>query len=567
MTPAATATPALPDAPAYMLPGVNLFASGEYRGRRWTAADVRRMADNARLLGPGGKNLLLPPGAPGHEDDDDWQQFVGGESAGGNPRTDEPAAGWVDPDSVRAVPDPKHPGEMVLKGNVVNVPRAMAEKIAAREYRFGSSEIYDQFKDDFGRCYGKTLRKFSYLGSEVPQVKRLGELPMPVPMPAVRHFAERPGVVVRVRAVRHGSLVHTHAEASVMDRTQLIAAVQAAMPALSQAFLESLADDKLAELAAALPQPAAPAAAPPAAPPAGLMAEGDAEPTREEMIAALVDLGDDAAELEGLSDDELRAEYEDAMEEGGGEEPAPPADAAMADAPAREEMIAELVAAGQDAAALEAMPDEELQALYAELTGAAPAAPPAEPPATPMGDKTMVKYAERVDRRVRKAGRVIDQTIKLAEAHNRKLRKAAAEYKARDCEQFCEQLVRKGIATPAQIQTVYKPLLLGLDDTAPVHAFSDNGVTRKVTAYDRKKAELLKLAPVVRLGERLGGGPAPTGEAEEAKVARFAEVQAPHLAKAGYKTPRQFVEKFSEARKKRPELTAREFIGPEADRY
>jgi hypothetical protein len=139
--PGTTQPPPQPQPGAFMLPGVNLFASGTYRGKRWTPATIRLMAENAKKLGPTGLKLLLPPAAPGHEDDDGWQEFVGDVSAEGHPerdRTDEPAAGWVDPDSVHTVPDPKHKGHLILRGDVVNVPAAMAERIESGEYRFGS---------------------------------------------------------------------------------------------------------------------------------------------------------------------------------------------------------------------------------------------------------------------------------------------------------------------------------------------------------------------------------------------------------------------------------------------
>lgn len=584
-------TPA-PPAPAaatfYRLPGVNLFASGVYRGVRWTPDDVRQMEKNAKALGPGGKNLLLPPAAPGHEDDDGWQAFVGDVAAPGNARTDEPAAGWVDPATVRAVPDPKHPGELILKGDVVNVPAAMADKVRRHEYRYGSSEIYQDFVDDFGTGHGKTLRKFSYLGGEVPQVKRLGQLPTPVPMSAPVKFAEpRPGVFIRIRTVRRGAAVLNFAETTVMDRSQMIAAIQAAMPSLSQSFLDSLADDKLAELVAALPTTAS-ATPPPAAPampgPVGMMAEGEeaAAPTREEMIAALVDMGDDPAQLEALSDEELLAEYEAAMEEDDGEEVEEPSDVeTMADPAAldRAALIAELTAAGQDPAALEALADEELRLLYEQVVnGAAAPAAPAAPPAAPMGEKKAMTYAERRGRRqtvpvtrlaeieARRTIQSCRKLTKLSEQQARRIRQTAAEMTRRDVDSFCEQLIKDGRATPALVASVIKPYLLKCDNTASVFTFAEGNVTKKVTEYERKKLELARGPKLVHFGERLGGA-APTAEAETQKVARFAETQASALVKVGYKTPQQFVEKFSELRKKKPDLTARQFIGPEADQY
>ena len=584
--PTAASPAALPDAPAYMMRGVELFASGKYRGKRWEPGVIDEMADNARKLGPNGLKLFVPPAVLGHEEEQEYLE-----------RTDLPSAGTVDPDSLRAVPDPRHRGEKILVGDVLNIPRAVAEKIANREFFRCSAEIYDSFKDDFERNHGRVLRRLALLGAEPSQVKRIRNLPTPEPMPAIKQFAEKSGVIVRTRTVRRGTAVLTFAEATVMDRSQMIAAIQAAMPSLSQAFLDGLADDKLAELVAALPSGASAATTPAAAAPAapgmvGMMAEGDppaegggpaAEPTREEMIAALVDMGDDEAELQGLSDDELKAEYEAAMEDGGEESPDPETED-MADPAAldRAGLIAELTAAGQDPAALDPLTDDELRALYDQVVnGATPAEPAAAPPAAPMGEKRpMQTYAERRGRRqtqpvttlaeieARRTIASCRKLTKLSEQQARRIRKTAAELKARDIEQFCEQQVREGRYTPAMVQTVVKPLLAKCDDTLPVFTFSDGGRTRKVTEYERKKAELAKAPKVVHLGERFpgGSGPATTAEAERQKVERFAEVQGEALKKAGT-TKAQFVAKFSEAQKRRPDLRAEEYLGPDAAKY
>ena len=547
--------------PAYMLPGVNLFASGVYRGKPWTPGHVRQMRVNAGRLA----KLITPPSAPGHEDDEGWQEFV---------RTDEPAAGWVDPKTVHTVPDPDHPGHLILRGDIVNVPLEMAQKILSGEYSFGSSEIYDSFKDDFGKDYGRALRKFSYLGSEVPQCKRLGRLPMPVPMQSLRVFSERrPGVTIRVHAVRNGSQIHTYAETTVMDRTQMMAAIQAAMPGIAQSTLDGLSDDALADLAKNIPT-ASPVADPNAVQPvapSGMMADM----TREELIAALTEAGEDPAELEGMEDADLQA----LLDELEGGETAPEGEVETMGDPAtmtRDELIAELTAAGQDAAALQDATDDALRAMYAELIGGATATAPAAaavPAAIPMSERRRTMPATKLrpastfaERESNKLLMNMRNLNRFAEQTNRRLKAEAATSKRRKVAAFCEQLIKDGLDTPAGVAVKTKTLLLGLDDTMPVHRFSDGKATRKVTALDLKMAALLTLPKIHTYGERfpIGGGSAGSvdGSAEEQKVARFAETLPDNAIKAGgYRSRANFVEKFSEARKKNSDLTAEQYLG------
>jgi hypothetical protein len=575
-----------------MLPGVNLFASGTYRGKRWPPARIREMAENARKLGPGGLKLLVPPGVLGHEEGQDWLD-----------RTDLPAAGWVDPDSVKVAPDPDNPGELILKGDVVNIPpQVKREKLDTGEYRFGSSEIYDDFKDDFGRSYGKALRRFALLGGEVPQVKRLGPLPAPVPMAEVKKFAERPGrkVIIRERVTRRGRLTHTYAETSVMDRTQMMAAAQAAMPGLSQAFLDALSDDQLAELVKNLPSPDAGAgstqnAGAAAGPGASSFADDpNADPnaggddsggmTRDDYIAALSDMGQDESELEGMSDDELAALYDemsqddDSDDQGAGvEEMGDPASMT------REDMIAELVAQGQDPAQLDGMSDDDLRNLYAQLTGGATAAAPAAPaqPAAAMGDRGRANCMGERGRgrgkpKTPKRVSAMSEGVKLKkkarqlydelETSLQETRRANYEAKKQDAVAFCDRLVAEERATPALVQATILPALLGLDNTRRVHKYSENGQTRNVSAYEQKKIELAKLPKVVKFGERFPKDPAAAKgrrEAEVGKVERFAEVQGQALRAHGT-DPKKLVEAAKKMAEADPDFTAAKLLGADA---
>jgi hypothetical protein len=117
--------------------------------------------------------------------------------------------------------------------------------------------------------------------------------------------------------------IHRFAE----SRAELVTRVQAGAPRLSKSFLDSLSDAHLLELADAVTAATgSTAAASPMAPPApgpalsfaeDLGGEGDGEElSREDLILTLVEMGQDAAELEAMEDDELRALLEELEAEG-----------------------------------------------------------------------------------------------------------------------------------------------------------------------------------------------------------------------------------------------------------
>ena len=355
-----------------------------------------------------------------------------------------------------------------------------------------------------------------------------------------------------------------------MDRQQMMAALQQAMPGVAQATLDALSDEQLADLVKNLPSPtpAAPAAPPaPAAPFAeGEETESPAGPSRKDMIAELVELGEDAAELDALSDDELGALYDEMTAEApvGPEEPVEEfADPASAP---REELIAELVAMGQDAAQLEVMPEEELRALATQLLGGAtPAAPPAPAPVAPMSERRRTKPRNSQVRTMSETARYRRKARELfneADLAVRELRRSNHETKKQDAESFCDRLIEKGQILPAQ-RADYLSILLPLDNLRRVHKYSENGQTRTASAYELKKIELAKRSPILKFGERFPKDPTakPDAEAEVAKVRQFAETLPDGALKAGgYKNRNQFVEKFAEMHKKDPEYTADKLI-------
>jgi hypothetical protein len=204
--------------PVYTLPGVELFGSGTYRGQEYSPDHVRLVAANVRRLGgkfvpPGVAQPLTPEGGIGHdeaEDSLDWLE-----------RTDVPAAGQVDPQTVRVVPDPANPGHVLLVGDLVNVPEETAAKVRNREYNRGSVELYEDFTDDFGNRHGPAIRRHCLMGGFPPQVKRLAPLPQPVPQPEIKAFAALLPGPAGHRARHSGPfartvLTHQHAQNSVL---------------------------------------------------------------------------------------------------------------------------------------------------------------------------------------------------------------------------------------------------------------------------------------------------------------------------------------------------------------
>ncbi len=498
--------------------GVEIFAAGRYRGRTYTVPELDEIVRGFHKLGRRGLNLLQVPVVIGHEE---TQEFL--------ERTDLPAAGWLA--NVRRRGD-------ILVGDFAEVPLQVAALIKSRAYRKCSVEIYDDFPDDFGRTHGMALRRVALLGGEIPQVKRLADIPLAVfsEARATRRLSLR-----RVQSTRlkNGTWL-TFSEVVPMNRDQLVAAALAA--GLTQDVVDAMPDDMLAAVMAL------PALAANAAPVAAM-----ADMPRADLIAELTAAGQDPVALEAMDDAALQALYDTLT--------TPPAPAApMADAgtppptKTRDEMIAELVAKGHDPATLDPKTDEELAAMIAapmsdKTAGAAkPAAPaPAKPKPAPafnavaFAEKTALAAAQKL-------------TARLA-AENAKLDADAKRRRKADAVAFCDRLVVEGRLTG--VQEVKDAIVLALvaADDAAVQKFSEGGKTVEATAFERLKAKYAAMPKVVHFGEKLKGGPA-SPEAEVATVTAFAEKVLPAAAQKAY------VEKFSELRKKAPALTAAQFGVP-----
>jgi hypothetical protein len=283
-----------------------------------------------------------------------------------------------------------------LYADISQVFPAIADLIAAGAYRKLSVEIYDEPPEGI-QATGKVLRRVAFLGGELPHLKSLGDLPQP----AVSRYGEHPRELrhapVIVRLIRSTQNVkaksHTcYAEVEPMDRAALEAQLKSlgwTEPAV--AALASLSDEDLQKLVMELLAQQAGTA--PAADAPATAAEWPEGVTRETVIADLVAAGvGTEEELSALSDDELLMKWNEWK-----------ASAAPADAPMSEKPV------GPATPQLVAAQFSELQRRAARL-------------------EAQVKQAERM------------------QAQRQRAEKAAL------IDTYCEQLVKDGFASPAQVE-------------------------------------------------------------------------------------------------------------------
>ena len=503
----------------HALRNVELFASGVYRGKRYTPEDVDQIAENCRKLA----EYIHPPAVIGHEEENKY-----GEPTAAPERTDVPADGWIDPTSVRAVTRRDRVTgrpQRVLVGDIVDVSPELAKELKNKRFRKVSAEIYDNFVDNAGKSHGKALRRVAFLGGEVPQVKGLADLP---PL----SFSERAFLPSDCLTLGDRLTFICFAEVVSMDREQMIQAIMEAMPGLNPATIEAMTDDQLADLAKNLPTINQTSAQP---------AEQMADLTREEMIQFLVENGLPEESLQELSDDEIKQVYDEMTGEQSQEPGAAPESVQFADEEdvdyEREELIDKLASMGEDRATLEAMSDEELRALYEAKRA----------------ESGQVESMSEITRKARRVSRVITNMTAQAVRH-------AAAMKRQDAEQFCERLIREGRILPSQKRDYLNILLR--ENSHQVRKYSELGRRVVRTPYEQKKAELLRRPVIIRFSERIKQTGPRSSEREVQAVQRFSEVHADALKKAG-KTPAQYVEAFKKLRKANPEFTARDYGVPE----
>lgn len=353
--------------------GAEIFSAGVHRGITYTVDDLKDMVTNFAA----GKEQVSPPLVVGHEEDQSFLQDSG-----------LPAAGWL----IRV-----YRRGAKLFGDFGGIPRSIAKLINARAYKKVSVEIYDEPPEGAPpACKGKMLRRVALLGAELPQVKTLADLPLaeyseapPVCSPwrlagnVDSSNASGAGQPCRVTYFAEGVTMADEAAQAMM------AAVKAAMPNLSQEFLDSLSEEQLAML------------------------------------------------LSGVSGG--------GTEEGGGGTETTATAAEWPEGVTRESAIADLVAAGEDAATLEALSDDELLALWTEKVGSAmsetntaTATATVQPPAI-----TPQRFTE-LERRLS----VAEARAKRADKESHRRERAERE---RTVNAYCERWAREYYVLPAEV--------------------------------------------------------------------------------------------------------------------
>jgi hypothetical protein len=409
--------------------GVETFAPGVHPGDepgevwRYSERDVRGILYNFRRLSTGPRPLHRVPVILTHDG--------------------VRAHGWVT--AAYLGPD----GRRILLMDWDQVSPHLDAGIDSGRYKLVSPEIKPDFMDRQGRHYGPYLYRVAVLGADVPRQKGLA------PIPARQHADPQRGRRF-VRALKFAE-VRTMADTATVDDKRTSVGDYYGLP---QDLIDSLSDEQVEMGATAILKDAA-----------GGGGEG-----------------------------------------GGGEEAAPMADSASM---SREELIAELTALGEDPAALEAMSDDELRALYDQLTGGG-TAPMSEPNTrkTPaltqkLADPAFVRRT--VNAAVRQGLATIGRATKAADDAQRK-READEEARRRDakCRTFGDEMVRVGIWTPADVDESNPRVLcklqqlLRLDDTR-VRTFSEGGKEHKTTDLDAAMEEIRRQKPR-KFGERVAAG-------------------------------------------------------------
>jgi hypothetical protein len=262
-----------------------IFAAGVHRGNLYTTHDLDRMVKNFRLA----RGRVDPPLSVGHEEDQSLLDNTG-----------LPAAGWVTRLYRRGAK---------LLADFGGIPRSIAKLINGRAYRKVSAEVYDEPPEGAPPgCSGRMLRRVALLGAELPQIKSLADLPLAEYAETAPPVCTPWRLAGNVDSIRDGKPVRvTWFAEAVMDRAALETQLKGV--GYSDATIEALkplSDDEFAAfvLAALADETAEAQGKPPPEPPASGNADA---PPPEQMIADLVALGYDEAELAAMTPEELLA--------------------------------------------------------------------------------------------------------------------------------------------------------------------------------------------------------------------------------------------------------------------
>lgn len=285
--------------------------------------------------------------------------------------TAEPAVGWIT--KLWRV-------GRTLWACVHDIPASVAQMIKDKMFRWVSAEIYQKPPDGVpgDGCF---LHGIGFLGKTPPEVKTLGEVPAPALQTAdsaPNSFSENriaaalafSGKRVPKVIVSRFPRIHVFSEVKSMDLNQLATDLKLSPDAVKALGTLPPADQDLLKGAFEKGKTAAQVAAAPPAANAEITPEIAALP-REAVIAKLTEMGQASDDFPAMTDDELRqmlAEVVTSEAEAFDDIQISPEIAAMT----REAVVAELVSLGEDAATLGDLTDDDLKRLLADLK--APAA-------------------------------------------------------------------------------------------------------------------------------------------------------------------------------------------------
>lgn len=431
----------------YAIEAQEIFEIGTHKGVPYDGHDNKTIVANfKRFYNTKPHPLLMPPAVIGHEEDQEVLK-----------RSDLPAAGWVTACFITA--------GTKLAVNVGEMPALVMYWIKTGKIRTVSAEIYD----DSGEAglppgFGPTLRRIAFLGGDIPQVKSLARLKVPVPEEATaRQFSERR---VRVYSMPVSKNLRYFAEVKTMSQKKnpkLFDDMKAdGIDDDTASKMSDMSPDMLRKMSDCLKK-YADSLAPPAADPAAGQTPGFDRAAAIELIASKN--GIDRATLESKTDDELKQLM---------------GPASMSDSQ-------------EDPTKLSGVQSTALDARTEDTTGGSGASANANAISQGSGkkltsDDSAVKNSEGLRKHSEGANammtdietRMARQQARLDEQERRE-KIASLKRKQAKVNKFSEDAIKEGKITPAELNAGFKDLLMAADDET-VRKFSDGS---SATALDK----------------------------------------------------------------------------------
>jgi hypothetical protein len=360
----------------------------------------------------------------------------------------------------------------------------IADLIEAGAYKHVSPEIYPPDKLPEGvPARGHMLRRVAFLGGELPHIKQLADLPRPVRL-SERDLRPRRTCPTRLHVGRR--LWHADAGAWACfsevikmadDAVEQIAtaAIKQEFPRLPDALIESFTPEQMKMVAEAIGGGAPPETPPgEGEPPVPGMVEWPAGLDRQAVEAELVGMGEDQAALAAMTDDDLLALYQ--QKTGGSATP-------MSEPPPPEPPVDE------------PPPEEEPVSI--------PMPTPAPAPAARRQPAKVTVTQQFSERRLATLERRLKAAETLARRQEQAARQRLAEEQRGQIRAFCERLVRDGRLSPAQVDmgrdglTPTGPAVKALYAADAVRKFSDGKTALQL------QMEAYEALPPRRFGEQV----------------------------------------------------------------